>query len=120
VPSGVEAETSGPGGTRILSAGVHAWTIPSPIAEPLGAVSLDTSLAQVIDDAEALAVVEETLAEHRPAAVEAMRTATRWTRGQTLAEVVFQYASPAVQREIGDRLAALSAGRASASARATG
>lgn len=120
VPSGVEAETPGPDGTRILSAGVHAWTIPSPIAEPLGAVSLDTSLAQVIDDAEALAVVEETLAEHRPAAVEAMRTATRWTRGQTLAEVVFQYASPAVQREIGDRLAALSAGRASASARATG
>ena len=30
-----------------------------------------------------------------------IRAATRWTRGQTLAEVVFQYASPAVQAQIG-------------------
>ena len=57
--------------------------------------------------------VEEALAEHRPEAVTAMRAATRWTRGQTLAELVFQYASPAVQREIGQRLTALSASRAS-------
>ncbi len=120
VPSGVEAEVPGPDGPRILRAGIHTWTIPSPMPRPLGAVSLDSSLAQIVDDAEALSVIEEALAEHRPAAVEAMRAATRWTRGQTLAEVVFQYASPAVQSEIGRRLATLSASRASTRTGASG
>ena len=64
-----------------------------------------------VGEGEALAVIEKTLAEHNPAAVGAMRRATRWTRGQTLAEVVFQYASPAVQSEVGRRLAALSTAR---------
>jgi len=113
IPSGVDAEAHTAGGPRPLGVGIHEWALPSPMPEPPCAVGLDSSLAQVIDDPEALAVVEETLAEHRPEAVTAMRAATRWTRGQTLAELVFQYASPAVQREIGQRLTALSASRAS-------
>ncbi|MFG6279020.1 alpha-L-rhamnosidase [Microbacterium sp. 5K110] len=108
IPSGVEAETDGP---RTLGAGIHHWTRAVVEPDPLGAVDLTSSLAQVMDDPAALAIVESTLAEHHPAAVEAMRAATRWTRGQTLAEVVFQYASPAIQREIGRRLAVLSASR---------
>lgn len=120
VPNGVDAEAPGPDGPRSLGAGVHTWTVPSPEPEPLGPVSLDSSLAQIIDDPDALSVVENALAEHRPASVDAMRTATRWTKGQTLAEIVFQYASPAVQHEIDRRLTVLSASRASANTRETG
>ncbi|MEV8241002.1 family 78 glycoside hydrolase catalytic domain [Microbacterium testaceum] len=111
IPNGVDAEVVTAEGARSLGAGTHAWTLPAPESQPAGAVGLESSLAEVIDDPEALAVVEKALAEHRPAAVAAMRAATRWTHGQTLAEVVFQYASPAVQREIRRRLDALSASR---------
>lgn len=111
IPGGVEAEASTPDGPRMLGAGDHQWTLPAPPPEPLGSVSLDSPLTRVIDDPEALAIVEETLGEHRPGAVAAMRAATRWTSGRTLAEVVFQYASPAVQREVGRRLATLSDSR---------
>jgi alpha-L-rhamnosidase len=112
IPSGVVAEVRTAQGEHSLGAGIHEWTLPAPSPEPVGAVGLDSSLAQVMDDPVALAVVERALAEHRPAAVDSMRTGTRWTRGQTLAEVVFQYASPAVQREIARRLAALTTSRA--------
>lgn len=111
IPGGVDAEIPTADGPRSLGTGIHEWTLPAPAPEPAGPVGLESSLAQVMDDPEALAVVEAALAEHRPAAVTAMRTATRWTRGQTLAELVFQYASPAVQHEIGRRLTALSAAR---------
>lgn len=111
IPNGVDAEAPGSDGQRILSAGVHIWTVPSRTPEPLGRVGLESSLAEIIDDPDALSVVEETLAEHNPASVNAMRAATRWTKGQTLAEIVFQYASPEVQREIGRRLTVLSDSR---------
>jgi alpha-L-rhamnosidase len=111
IPGGVVAEAHTVDGPRPLGAGIHEWTLPAPAPKPACAVGLNSSLAQVIDDPDALAVVEEALAEHHPEAVTAMRAATRWTRGQTLAELVFQYASPAVQREIDRRLTALSASR---------
>ncbi len=115
VPAGVEAEVALPGRAPLMcGAGEYAWSFPAPVAALPGRVGLDSSLAQVMDDWEALRVVEDALAAHRPGAVEAMRAGTRWTRGQTLAELVFQHASPAVQADIGRRLDGLSQRRGDA------
>lgn len=115
IPLGVEAELALPGAPagapRVVGAGRHRWTCSVPEAVRPGTVGLDSSLAQLADDPEALDLVEQLLEANRPGVVAAMRAATRWTRGQTLAELVFQYASPAVQREIGHRLDALSVAR---------
>lgn len=120
IPTGVEAEVRLPGAPVEPSAadrsadaftagpGRHRWECAVVAAAPPGPVGLGSSLADVADDPEALALVEELLEAHRPGAAAAMRAGTRWTRGQTLAEIVFQYASPTVQAEIGRRLDGLS------------
>lgn len=116
LPTGVEALVRLPGASAdvVVGTGTYRWEVV--VAEPPvpASVSLDSALAEIIDDADALAVVVDALDAHRPGAADAMFAATRWTRGQTLAEVVFQYASPAVQAQIGGRLASLSASRQSA------
>lgn len=123
LPTGVEAEVRLPGpslgagsavsGGDVFTAGPgsHRWECAVVAAPPPGAVGLGSSLAEVADDPEALALVEELLDAHRPGTAATMRAGTRWTRGQTLAELVFQYASPAVQAEIGVRLGELSESR---------
>ncbi len=109
LPHGVSAEVHLPGAEPFAAGpGRHRWEC-APLADPdPGAVSLDSPLAVLIDDPEALDLVERLLEDHRPGAVDAMYAGTRWTQGQTLAEVVFQYASPGVQEEIGRRLGELS------------
>lgn len=109
LPHGVTGEVRLPGIEPFTARpGRHLWEILAPPAALPGTVSLDTPLATLIDDTEALGLVEHLLDEHRPGAVISMRAGTRWTSGQTLAEVVFQYASPEVQAEIGRRLSELS------------
>lgn len=114
LPTGVDAQVRLPGATEevTVGAGSHRWEVVLPSEAAPASVGLGSALADVIDDEEALAVVTDALDEHRPGVVEAMFAATRWTRGQTLAEVVFQYAAPEVQAAIGTRLAALSERRA--------
>ena len=112
VPTGVEAEVHlGDRDPFTATAGAHRWEFveqDNPIPPD---VSLDSPLSQVIDDSDALALIEQMLTAHRPGAAEAMHAGTRWTQGQTLREVLFQYASPAVQADIAVQLLQLSTAR---------
>ncbi|WP_433675587.1 family 78 glycoside hydrolase catalytic domain [Microbacterium gorillae] len=112
IPTGVAADVHLPDGSELsVGPGHHRWTCEVERDTMPGVVGLDTPLADVIDDPDALRLVEELLEQNRPASVRAMHAGTRWTSRQTLAEVVFQYASPTVQAEIARQLAELSAER---------
>jgi alpha-L-rhamnosidase len=112
LPAGVTAQVRLPDGREFsVGAGNHRWACPAEGGSSPGAVGMDTALADVIDDPEALRLVEQLLEQHRPGSVAAMHAGTRWTARQTLAEVVFQYASPMIQAEIARQLAELSAER---------
>jgi len=66
----------------------------------------------VIDDPEAYRVILDVLEAGKPAAADAFRTQTQWMPGRDLGEAIFQQTGPELQREVGERLADLSAARA--------
>ncbi|WP_150306398.1 family 78 glycoside hydrolase catalytic domain [Planctomonas psychrotolerans] len=114
VPPNSSAEVSLPDGTELtVGSGEHAFTVDAPRADetyaPLG---LDSSLAQVIDDPAAYAIVIESLTEAAPAIVKDVRAHTVWLPGRSVGEMLGRHASGTARDLIETRFERLNAERA--------
>ncbi|MFH8251412.1 family 78 glycoside hydrolase catalytic domain [Microbacterium sp. B2969] len=106
------------GATHEVGSGSHAWEVadaatPAPPAH----VGLDSSLAAVIDDAEAYQAILDLLETGKPAAATAFRRTMEWLPGRELGEAISRDTDPALRSAVAERLAELSAQRAGANAR---
>jgi alpha-L-rhamnosidase len=114
VPPGTTAVVSLPDGTAefAVGSGQHRWDVPAadPAAEP-GAASLDTPLADIMDDPQAYEAVWQAISAQDPAGAAAFRKDTVWYRQTTLDQSLI-FTQPAVKREIAAALAALTGKRA--------
>lgn len=95
-----------------VGSGEHEWTVtvPLPAPRPPMALSLRSTLGDIIEDEAAYATVLEVFERHAPHAAERLRTRTHWDDAVPLA-VEFFILPAAVQRAIDDDLAAASAVR---------
>ena len=114
VPPGTTAVVSLPDGSAefVVGSGRHSWDVPDagPAAEP-GAASLDTPLADIMDDPQAYAAVWQAIDAHDPAGAAAFRKDTVWYRQTTLDQSLL-FTPPAVKQDIAAALAALTGHRA--------
>ena len=114
VPPGTTAVVSLPDGSAefVVGSGRHSWDVPDagPAAEP-GPTSLDTPLADIMDDPEAYAAVWQAIDAHDPAGAAAFRKDTVWYR-QTSLDQGLLFTLPAVKRDIAAALEALTGRRA--------
>lgn len=80
VPANAIAEVDlGDGDVLEVGSGNHSWRIPAPARRQHPSLpGLDAMLADVIDDPRAYRALLDTLAEHAPDRVEAVRTETVW------------------------------------------
>jgi alpha-L-rhamnosidase len=115
VPAGTTATVHLPDGSDplVVGSGSHAWkvTAPAPVATG-GAVSLESKLADIVDDPAAYAAVLGTLRAYDEQQAREFRDTTRWVRGNRLADVMRRI-PPAVQADVAEALAGLSRTRAS-------
>ena len=111
VPPNTTAEIRLPGATDAIDAGAgtHRFSTNLPAENSRrGPVGLQTTdLADLIDDAEALAAVLVTLDSIAPDRAAALRTGTQWKRGSFLPEVLM-FSGPAVLQAVDDTLSDLS------------
>ncbi len=109
VPPGTTAVVSlleGSGEFEVGS-GQHRWNVPAAEAAPdPGAATLDTPLAEIMDDPEAYASVWQAIAADDPDAAAAFRKDTVWYR-QTSLDQSLIFTQPAVKEDITAALAAL-------------
>ena len=119
VPSNTRAEVDLPDGTRLeVGSGSYTWQVavldsgPGSRAKP-GAVSFTSTLAEIVDDPEAYALVLQVLQQHNPDRTAQMWPSIRWRSGALLEDTVFLFDSPSAVTEITAGLAELSARRAS-------
>ncbi|WP_242633308.1 alpha-L-rhamnosidase [Arthrobacter sp. S39] len=109
VPPGTTAVVSLPDGSAefVVGSGRHSWDVPDagPAAEP-GAASLDTPLADIMDDPQAYAAVWQTIEAQDRAGAAAFRKDTVWYRQTTLDQSLL-FTQPAVKQDIAAALAAL-------------
>ncbi len=100
-----------------VGSGEHRWEIEIPAdaapSEP-GPVSLDSTLADLVDDPEAYRTVLRVYGEHDEAQARTWRDRTTWVPTRALGESMFMVPHP-VQARIGAALAELSSARSSAS-----
>lgn len=109
VPPGTTAVVSLPDGTDEfeVGSGVHCWDIPAaPAAGLRPAASLDSPLAEIIDDPDAYAAVWQAIGAQDPTGAAAFRKDTVWYR-QTSLDQSLIFTQPAVKSEIAAALAAL-------------
>ena len=113
IPPNTEATVVLPDGAEhTVGSGTYAWDVADePAVAPPARVSLDSSLASVIDDPEAYAAVLALLDESHPSAALTLRTTTKWMPGRDLGETLFQQTGPDLQQAIAARLDELSAAR---------
>ena len=118
VPPNTTAVVVLPDGREIeVGSGAHEWEVAD--AAPAAAasrISLDSTLAAIIDDREAYEAIGQVLEASDPEAAHGFRTHTKWSDGRELGEALFMHAGPDTQREIAERLAELSAQREDATA----
>lgn len=119
VPPGTTAVVSLPDGSDEfeVGSGLHAWDVPAagPAATP-AAASLDTPLAEIIDDPKAYAAVWQAIDAQDPAGAAAFRKDTVWYRQTTLDQSLI-FTQPAIKQDIAAALADLNGRRAAAPAR---
>ncbi|WP_460798887.1 alpha-L-rhamnosidase [Microbacterium sp. GXF0217] len=113
VPANAEADVVLPDGQRhAVGSGEHRFSSAAPVLRDApSAVGLSSSLAEIIDDAEAYSEIGDALNAWRPSAASAFRDATQWGDRLILEERLAHLAGPEVRTEIAQRLAALSARR---------
>ncbi len=122
VPPNTTAEVHLPGRADVLEvgSGEHRWTVPptgrdgSAAAAPARApLSLESSLATVVDDPEAYDALFEVLRAMDPAVAEDVRAHTVWLERRPLGEALDRHVPVPVRRQIAERFAAIDARRAS-------
>jgi alpha-L-rhamnosidase len=112
VPPGTTAEVLLPDGQRRdVGAGEYSWTLPwHPADRPRGQRNLDSDLADLVDDPEALAVVRAVLADHDPGRAAAFAGRIRYESGVPL-RTALMFAAPSTFAAVEDALRALPANR---------
>ncbi|MGX5654255.1 family 78 glycoside hydrolase catalytic domain [Geodermatophilus nigrescens] len=108
VPPGATAEVVLPdGSTDDVGSGEHSWTVPwSPRRPEPVLAGLDTDLADLVDDPEALTLVREVLAAHDPGRARAFDGGLRYEAGSTLRTALL-FADPAALDAVGEALTGL-------------
>jgi alpha-L-rhamnosidase len=120
VPPNTTAVVALPDGREFeVGSGTYEWEVHAAAAALDGhggaaRVGLESTLAEIIDDLEAYQAIGEVLEAADPEAARAFRTTTRWSPGRELGEALFMHAGPDTQRQIAERLGALSAAREAA------
>ena len=112
VPPGTTADVLLPDGPRNeVVAGQHTWTIPwAPAPRPVVEHDLQTDLADLVDDPQALRAVRAALAPHDPGRAKAFEGAIRYEAGSKLAEALL-FAAPTTLAAVEQALADLNAQR---------
>lgn len=93
IPANTTAEVVLPGSTDtiIVGSGSHEWTVEVPAAAAGAApITVDTSLAAIVDDPDAYAAVWKAIAASNEHAAAVFRRHTKWTSGRTLGEPLGQ------------------------------
>ena len=110
VPANTEADVVLPDGQRhTVGSGAHRFSCAAPpLAVVPSEVGLSSSLAAIIDDAEAYDEIVGALNEWRPSVAKDFRSGTQWGDGLVLEERLSHLAAPEVRAEIAERLVALS------------
>ena len=91
VPANSSAEVSLPGATDpfTVGSGHHRWEFDDrPHPAVLGQVSLETSLADIMDDRVVYETIRDVLDEHEPDVAHQLRRNVRWTSGVPLGQVL--------------------------------
>jgi alpha-L-rhamnosidase len=112
VPPGTSAEVLLPDGPRAdVGAGEHTWELPwAPAARPLPRHDLDSDIADLVDDPEALQLVRSVLAEHDPGRAQGFAGAIRYEAGVPL-RTTLMFAAPSTFAAVESALADLNARR---------
>jgi alpha-L-rhamnosidase len=113
VPANTAARVTLPGSSEVIEvgSGTHEWKVTVPAEQDdVVPVTVDTSLAQIIDDPEAYAAVWQTIEAHNAHQAQVFRRHTKWTAGRALGEAFIQL-SPALQRDIQSALDSLNGSR---------
>ena len=112
IPPGTTAEIELPDGTATSAgAGTHTWTVPWSAPQVRYALAgLDTDLADLVDDPDALIRVKDALAAHDPAIAGVFGGDLRYERGSTL-RTAFMFTDPAALAAVERSLADLAGGR---------
>lgn len=113
VPPGTTAVVSLPDGSPefAVGSGQHRWDVPAAAPAPeVGAASLHTPLAAIMDDPQAYAAVWQAIDAHDSTGAAAFRKDTVWYRQTTLDQSLL-FTQPAVKQDIAAALAALASRR---------
>jgi alpha-L-rhamnosidase len=113
VPANTTATVRLPGGDELsVGSGRHRWEVPAPATgNGRGPVSLDTPLADVIDDQEAYDAVLDAMRAHDGTLVQAFLDRTWWLPHLSLGAGLERVPAP-VRADIGSALESVSRGRA--------
>ncbi|SDO70343.1 alpha-L-rhamnosidase [Klenkia soli] len=112
IPTGAGADVLLPDGTTDqVGSGEHSWTVPwaPPVPTPQLA-GLDTDLAELVDDPEALALVRSRVAAFDPGRARAFDGPLRYEAGSTL-RTALMFADPAGLQQVDQALLDLAAHR---------
>lgn len=111
VPANTSAHVLLPDGRELdVAAGHHCWSVAAEPAPMPSRLSAATSLAEIMDDAEAYRTVLDAFARIDPAAATDFRKRTAWVPNQPLFGA-FSLVSPAIVAEVEAGLAELNASR---------
>ncbi|MFB7251309.1 family 78 glycoside hydrolase catalytic domain [Microbacterium sp. NPDC056234] len=113
VPANTDADVVLPDGQRhTVGSGTHRFSCAAPpVVDVPSAVGLSSSLAAIIDDAEAYEEIVDALTQWRPSAAEDFRNATQWGARLALEDRLAHLAGPDVRDTIARRLTELSTRR---------
>jgi alpha-L-rhamnosidase len=115
VPANATAEVLLPGGAPAthVGSGSYTWTVDAlPGDAPRPRVEAGTTLADVMDDAEAYRAIRMALAAVDVSVARRVSARTQWTRASTLGDLT-RSLTPEAARAVAEALATVNAGRTS-------
>ncbi len=114
VPPNSSAEVVLPDGQQLsVGSGRHTWTVTAATADDARAeVSLDSTLAELVDDADAFAATMDAIATVDAGVAADVRRHTAWLPGRQLKELFENRVPPAARERVTDALDQLNANRA--------
>jgi alpha-L-rhamnosidase len=113
VPPNTTAEVVLPDGRQsVVGSGRHTWSVELAAPEPnRSPVSLETSLAALMEDEEAYSALLEVLEQRHPEVVADLGEHTRWLPGRTVAELFERQIPRTAKDQVAEAFAALTRAR---------
>jgi alpha-L-rhamnosidase len=113
VPPNTSAEVVLPDGQQLeVGSGRHTWTVTVPAPETSRpTVSLETTLADLVDDSEAFTATMAAVAEIDPGAADDVRRHTAWLPGRQVKELFDNRVPPAARELVVAAFEQLNSGR---------